>query len=146
MVRLLLDTIGESMEARMREREVLYLDADAAIRFCPLPSEQMILVVDTTLEENIVAAIRRYRVYGLDGMSYNDYVDVYDAQCVTVYDYSGAKHDDHGGNRYFWRFELVRSRFRAHRLFSCKFFHGVNKFFRAAGTENNQLTSDLRKK
>ena len=70
--------------------EVLYLDADAAIRFCPLPSEQMILVVDTTLEENIVAAIRRYRVYGLDGMSYNDYVDVYDAQCVTVYDYSGG--------------------------------------------------------
>nr|DAS24237.1 MAG TPA: hypothetical protein [Caudoviricetes sp.] len=40
----------------------------------------------------------------------------------------------------------MRSRFRAHRLFRCKFFHGVNKFFRAARTRNNQLTRDLRKK
>ena len=29
---------------------------------------------------------------------------------------------DHGGHRFFRRFELVRSRFRAHRLFRYKFF------------------------
>lgn len=71
--------------------EVLYLDADAAIRFCPLPSEQMILVTDATLEENLIAAIRCRRLYELDGVSYHDYVEVYDAQCVTGYDYSGGK-------------------------------------------------------
>ena len=71
--------------------EVLYLDADAEIRFCSIPAEQMILVTDSTLEENLVAAIRRYRVLGLDGSSYRDYVDVYDAQTVTSYDYDADK-------------------------------------------------------
>ena len=71
--------------------EVLYLDADAEIRFCSIPAEQMILVTDSTLEENLVAAIRRYRVLGLDGSSYRDYVDVYDAQTVTSYDYDAGK-------------------------------------------------------
>ena len=71
--------------------EVLYLDADAQIRFCSLPSEQMILVTDATLEEKLIAAIRRYRLMGLDGMGYRDYVDVYDAQCVTSYDYDAGK-------------------------------------------------------
>ena len=71
--------------------EVLYLDADAEIRFCSIPAEQMILVTDSTLEENLVAAIRRYRVMGLDGTSYRDYVDVYDAQTVTSYDYDVGK-------------------------------------------------------
>ena len=71
--------------------EVLYLDADAEIRFCSIPTEQMILVTDSTLEENLVAAIRCYRVLGLDGSSYRDYVDVYDAQTVTSYDYDAGK-------------------------------------------------------
>lgn len=71
--------------------EVLYLDADAEIRFCSIPAEQMIFVTDSTLEENLVAAIRRYRVLGLDGSSYRDYVDVYDAQTVTSYDYDAGK-------------------------------------------------------
>lgn len=71
--------------------EVLYLDADAAIRFCPLPADQVILVVDDTLEENLIAAIRRYRVYEMDGVSYSDYVDVYDAQYVTHYSYISEK-------------------------------------------------------
>ena len=71
--------------------EVLYLDADAEIRFCSIPAEQMILVTDSTLEENLVTAIRRYRVLGLDGSSYRDYVDVYDAQTVTSYDYDAGK-------------------------------------------------------
>lgn len=71
--------------------EVLYLDADAEIRFCSIPAEQMILVTDSTLEENLVAAIRCYRVLGLDGSSYRDYVDVYDAQTVTRYDYNAGK-------------------------------------------------------
>lgn len=71
--------------------EVLYLDADAEIRFSSIPAEQMILVTDSTLEENLVAAIRRYRVLGLDGSSYRDYVDVYDAQTVTSYDYDAGK-------------------------------------------------------
>ena len=71
--------------------EVLYLDADVEIRFCSIPAEQMILVTDSTLEENLVTAIRRYRVLGLDGSSYRDYVDVYDAQTVTSYDYDAGK-------------------------------------------------------
>ena len=71
--------------------EVLYLDADAEIRFCSIPAEQMILVTDSTPEENLVTAIRRYRVLGLDGSSYRDYVDVYDAQTVTSYDYDAGK-------------------------------------------------------
>ena len=71
--------------------EVLYLDADAEIRFCSIPAEQMILITDSTLEENLVTAIRRYRVLGLDGSSYRDYVDVYDAQTVTSYDYDAGK-------------------------------------------------------
>lgn len=71
--------------------EVLYVDAEAEIRFCAVPSEEVILVLDATLEENLIAAIRRYRVVSLDGSTYNDYVDVYDAHSVTSYDYTADK-------------------------------------------------------
>ena len=71
--------------------EVLYVDAEAEIRFCAVPSEEVILVLDATLEENLIAAIRRYRVVSLDGSTYSDYVDVYDAHSVISYDYTADK-------------------------------------------------------
>ena len=42
--------------------EILYVDSDAEIRFKSIPSEEMILVCDATLEENVICAIWHYRV------------------------------------------------------------------------------------
>jgi len=52
--------IGESFE-------ILYMDSDAQIRFKALPSEEVILVCEATLEENILYVIRRCCVYDFDG-------------------------------------------------------------------------------
>ena len=49
------------------------------------------MVYDATLEENVIAAIRRYRVYELDGGTFTDYVDVYDRLCVTRYIYNAGQ-------------------------------------------------------
>lgn len=71
--------------------EVLYTDSDAQIRFSFLPAEQIILVCDATLEENIIAAIRRYRVFDLSGSTYQDYVDVYDKHEIASYTYNSGQ-------------------------------------------------------
>ena len=70
--------------------EILYLDGDAQIRFATVPSEEIILVCDSTLEENILYAIRHYRIYGFNFVSYDEYVDVYDRRNVNHYSYSGG--------------------------------------------------------
>jgi len=70
--------------------EILYLDGDAQIRFSTVPSEEIILVCDSTLEENILYAIRHYRIYGFNFVSYDEYVDVYDRRNVNHYSYSGG--------------------------------------------------------
>ena len=70
--------------------EILYIDADAQIRFASVPSEEMLLICDATLEGNIQFAVRRYRVYALDQFSYDEFVDVYDAREIRHYTYSGG--------------------------------------------------------
>lgn len=71
--------------------EILYMDSDAKIRFKSVPSEEMILVCDATLEENILYAIRRYRIYDFDGVRYSEFVEVYDDKNVSFYDYNGGR-------------------------------------------------------
>ena len=70
--------------------EILYLDNDAEIRMAALPSEEMILVTDATLEENIICAIRHYRVYDFNQVSYEEFVEVYGKADVKRYSYSGG--------------------------------------------------------
>ena len=70
--------------------EILYMDADAAIRFKSIPSEEIILVCEANLEENVLYAIRRYRVYDFNGATYSEYVEIYDAKTIRYYDYSGT--------------------------------------------------------
>ena len=70
--------------------EFLYLDGDAQIRFSTVPSEEIILICDATLEQNILYAIRHYRIYGFNRVSYEEYVDVYDKNNVTHYLASGG--------------------------------------------------------
>lgn len=70
--------------------ELLYMDADANIRFRRIPSEEVILVCDASLEENVMLGIRHYRVYDLDGATYQEYVDVYDDSTVTNYSYDSG--------------------------------------------------------
>lgn len=70
--------------------ELLYMDADAKIRFQVVPSEEVILVCEASLEENVICAIRHFRVYNLDGVTYQEYVDVYDKRDVTSYAYDSG--------------------------------------------------------
>ena len=70
--------------------EFLYIDSDAKIRFATVPSEEVVIICDATLEENIIFAIRHYRVYDLDQITYNEFVDVYDASEIKHYTYSGG--------------------------------------------------------
>lgn len=70
--------------------EFLYLDGDAKIRMATVPSEEIILICDATLEENVLFAIRHYRIYGFNKVSYDEYADVYDAREVKHYSISGG--------------------------------------------------------
>lgn len=71
--------------------EILYMDNDANIRFKAIPSEEVILVCEATLEENVICAIRRYRVYDFNGATYNEFVEIYDAKSLRYYSYSGTR-------------------------------------------------------
>ena len=70
--------------------EFLYLDSGANIRLATVPSEEIILICDSTLEENILYAIRHYRIYGFNRVSYEEYVDVYDSKEVSHYSALGG--------------------------------------------------------
>ena len=70
--------------------EFLYIDGDAQIRMAAVPSEQIILVVDATLEENIRYAIRRYGLQNFDGSAGSQFVDVYDEKNISHYSFDGA--------------------------------------------------------
>lgn len=70
--------------------EVLYIDADANLRFTSLPSEEIILVCDSSLEENIVCAIRHFRIWDLNQVTYSEFVDVYDANKISHYSYNNG--------------------------------------------------------
>lgn len=64
-------TLAEESAITGETYELLYTDSDANIRFVNVPSEEIILVCDSTLEQNIICAIRYYRVYDLNQVTYN---------------------------------------------------------------------------
>ena len=68
--------------------ELLYTDEDAQIRFHSVPSEEVIVVCDSSLEEKILFAIRHYRVYDLNQTTYIEFVDVYDDREFRHYSYN----------------------------------------------------------
>ena len=70
--------------------EFLYLDGDSNIRMASVPSEEVVIVCDATLEENILYGVRHYKVKNLDGMTDQEFVDVYDAKSVKHYSYNSA--------------------------------------------------------
>ena len=71
--------------------EIIYTDSDAEIRFSAVPSEQIIMVTDASLEENLLCAIRRFGVRSVDGSAWQEYVDVYDRAYITHYRYKGGQ-------------------------------------------------------
>ena len=71
--------------------EVLYMDEDAQIRFSAIPSEELMMVYDASLEEKVLCAIWLFRVYDPSGATYQDYADVYDKQYVTHYYYNSGQ-------------------------------------------------------
>ena len=71
--------------------EILYIDSDAQIRFKSIPSEEMIIICDATLEENVLYAIRHYRIYEFDGVTYSEFVEVYDSKEIKYYDYNSGR-------------------------------------------------------
>ncbi len=65
--------------------EIIYTDSDAEIRFSAVPTEQVIMVTDASLEENLLCAIRRFWVKDVAGSTTQEYVDVYDKAYITHY-------------------------------------------------------------
>lgn len=82
--------LAEEASIKGEAYELLYTDEDAQIRFVSVPAEEIILVCNASLEEQILYAIRHYRVYSLNGYEYQDYVDVYDKKAVTSYRYNSG--------------------------------------------------------
>ena len=70
--------------------ELLYTDSDAQIRFTAVPSEEVILVCDSTLEQNVICAIRHFKIYALNQTTYTEFVDVYDEKEVRHYEYNSS--------------------------------------------------------
>lgn len=81
-------TLAEESAITGEAYELLYTDSDANIRFVNVPSEEIILVCDSTLEQNIICAIRYYRVYDLNQVTYNEFADVYDDKKISRYSYN----------------------------------------------------------
>lgn len=82
--------------------EFLYIDADAKIRFATVPSEEVIVICDATLEANVLFAIRRYRVYSLNQINYDEFVDVYDAHEIQHYTYNGGRLEHIGSEPHYF--------------------------------------------
>ena len=70
--------------------EILYTDADAQIRFNSIPSEEIILICDSTLEQNVICAVRHFKIYDLNQVTYTEFVDVYDAKEIRHYEYNSS--------------------------------------------------------
>ena len=70
--------------------EFLYLDGDARIRMACVPGEEVILICDATLEENVLYGVRHFRVKNLDGVTDEEFVDIYDTNTVKHFTYNGA--------------------------------------------------------
>lgn len=70
--------------------EIMYMDQDAQLRFKQVPTEEMIVVYDNTLEERIQFAIRYYDVYSLDDEDIKE-VEVYTKDRKTTYEFKQDK-------------------------------------------------------
>lgn len=70
--------------------EIMYMDQDAQLRFKQVPTEEMIVVYDNTLEERIQFAIRYYDVYNLEDKDIKE-VEVYTKDRKTTYEFKQDK-------------------------------------------------------
>jgi len=82
--------LAEEASIKGEAYELLYTDSDACIRFANIPAEEIVLVCEASVEKDILYAIRHYRVYDINGVSYKEFVEVYDTRCVTRYSYNGG--------------------------------------------------------
>lgn len=82
--------------------EFLYIDNDAQIRLATVPSEEVVIICDATLEENVIAAIRRYRIYDVNQFDYQEYVDVYDDKEIRHYIYGGGRLTQTGADAHYF--------------------------------------------
>ena len=70
--------------------EIMYMDQDAQLRFKQVPTEEMIVVYDNTLEERIQFAIRYYDVYDLEDKDIKEVV-LYTKDRKTTYEFKQDK-------------------------------------------------------
>ncbi|MEE1307926.1 MAG: phage portal protein [Anaerovibrio sp.] len=82
--------LAEEASIKGEAYELLYMDADAQIRFAMIPAEEIVLVCDASVEKRIMYAVRHYRVYDIGRVTYKEYVEVYDRSSVTSYSYNGG--------------------------------------------------------
>lgn len=64
--------------------EVLFLDEEGEISFLQVPSEEIVLFTDGTLNNKTLYALRHYKIKNLTGDP-TEYIDVYDRKNITHY-------------------------------------------------------------
>lgn len=85
-------TIGQEQSICGYGYEVLYTDENADIRFKCIPTEEMIVVYDNTIEENIMFAIRYYDIENiLDETSNKQQVQLFMLDETIVFEKDGDK-------------------------------------------------------
>lgn len=83
-------TVGQEQSICGYAYEVLYLDENADIRFKCVPTEEMIVVYDNTLEENIQFAIRYYNITNiLEESKTVQQVEIYTKDNIITYEKEG---------------------------------------------------------
>ena len=70
--------------------EIVYMDEEAQVRFKTVPTEEMVVVYDNTLEERIQFAFRYYNVYDLDDDNKKELV-LYTKDSIKTYDFTDDK-------------------------------------------------------
>lgn len=70
--------------------EMLYIDNNKKVRFKYLPSEEVCLIFDNTVEENLILAVRYYKQFKLGATQEEDAytVEVYDNKNIYYYNYT----------------------------------------------------------
>lgn len=83
-------TIGQEQSICGYAYEILYTDENADIRFKCVPTEEMIVVYDNTIEENIMFAIRYYDIEDVMNENSNiQQVEVYTLDSIITYEKDG---------------------------------------------------------
>jgi len=77
--------LAETASIKGRAYELLYMDKDSNVRFVKLEPDEVILIADSSVEENLLYAIRYYAIKELGGDTETVYVDVYDTCTCTSY-------------------------------------------------------------